>query len=76
MTGQQRKVTLGNRSGGLLIRFIFYIFYSMPQYESEEDSSEREFIRKGTPQRGFKGVAKKWGRERGFIDNHEVTAGR
>jgi hypothetical protein len=48
----------------------------MPQYESEEDSSEREFIRKGTPQRGFKGVAKKWGRERGFIDNHEVTAGR
>ncbi len=74
MTGQQRKVTLGNRSGGLLIRFIFYIFYSMPQYELEEDSSEREFIRKGTPQRGFQGVAR--GGERGFIDNHEVTAGR
>jgi hypothetical protein len=29
-----QKVTLGNRSGGLLIHFIFYIIYSMPQYES------------------------------------------
>jgi hypothetical protein len=33
----------------------------MPQYELEEDSSEREFIRKGTPQRGFQGVARRGG---------------
>jgi hypothetical protein len=42
VTGQQRKVTLGNRSGGLLIRFIFYIIYTVPQYELEEGRREKE----------------------------------